>query len=219
MSLTGRTFRFKDTLTLPEEGSGIEYTMDKLAVFFQKASGSDPCVYTQFAGIYVTDEQVMFDDENIHPIIVYDSFHGGWQSTDGVRRAPTEIIFTGEPSNFDPDESTFMTWFEANTEEVIVSNTIYLVSESDLTSVANAIRAKTGSQSNITFPAEFVSNIGGLANVTSVTATAGDVLSGKSFVNSSCQVVNGSLVIQHYYTGTTDPSSSTGVDGDIYLKT
>lgn len=219
MSLTGRTFRFKTTLTLPEEGSGIEYTMDKLAVFFQKASGSDTCVYTQFAGIYVTEDQVMLDDENIHPIIVYDTFLGGWLSTDGVRRAPTEIIFTGEPSNFDPDKTTFMEWFEENTEEVFVQDTLYFASESDLTSVANAIRAKTGSQSTITFPNGFISNIGGLANVSSVTAAAGDVVSGKSFVNSSGQSVNGSLVIQHYYTGTTDPSSSTGVDGDIYLKT
>lgn len=31
--------------------------------------------------------------------------------------------------------------------------------------------------------------------------------------------VQGSVVIQHYYTGTGTPSSSTGVNGDIYLKT
>ena len=31
--------------------------------------------------------------------------------------------------------------------------------------------------------------------------------------------VQGSVVIQHYYTGTETPSSSTGVNGDIYLKT
>ena len=30
---------------------------------------------------------------------------------------------------------------------------------------------------------------------------------------------NGSLVIQHYYTGSSTPSSSLGVNGDIYLKT
>lgn len=56
-------------------------------------------------------------------------------------------------------------------------------------------------------------------DVTSVTAAAGDVVSGKVIVDSSGTVVNGTLVIQHYYTGSGVPSSSTGVDGDIYLQT
>jgi len=55
-------------------------------------------------------------------------------------------------------------------------------------------------------------------DVTGVTATASDVISGKDIVNSSGTVVHGSLVIQHYYTGSSDPSASTGVNGDIYLK-
>lgn len=50
------------------------------------------------------------------------------------------------------------------------------------------------------------------------TAAASDIVSGKSaYVNGS--KVNGGLVIQHYYTGSTTPSSSLGVNGDIYLKT
>lgn len=50
------------------------------------------------------------------------------------------------------------------------------------------------------------------------TAVAGDIVSGKSaYVNGS--KVNGSLVIQHYYTGSSAPSSSLGSDGDIYLQT
>lgn len=55
-------------------------------------------------------------------------------------------------------------------------------------------------------------------DVTGVTAAASDVVSGKDIVNSSGTVVHGSLVIQHYYTGSSDPSASTGVNGDIYLK-
>ena len=43
---------------------------------------------------------------------------------------------------------------------------------------------------------------------------AGNIISGKSIFG-----VSGSVVIQHYYTGTGVPSSSLGVDGDIYLKT
>ena len=56
-------------------------------------------------------------------------------------------------------------------------------------------------------------------DVTGVTAASGDVVSGKSIVDSTGATVNGSLVVQHYYTGSGTPSSSTGVDGDIYLKT
>lgn len=56
-------------------------------------------------------------------------------------------------------------------------------------------------------------------DVTQVDAMAGDVVSGKKFVNSSGTVVNGTLTFQTYYTGSSDPSSSLGVNGDIYLKT
>lgn len=55
-------------------------------------------------------------------------------------------------------------------------------------------------------------------DVTGVTATASDVVSGKDIVNSSGTVVHGSLVIQHYYTSANDPTSSDGADGDIWLK-
>ena len=56
-------------------------------------------------------------------------------------------------------------------------------------------------------------------DITGVTATASDVLSGKSFVNSSGTTTNGTLVIQHYYTGSGAPAAATGSNGDIYLRT
>lgn len=49
------------------------------------------------------------------------------------------------------------------------------------------------------------------------TAETTDVISGKTaYVNG--REIQGTLVVNHYYTGTTDPSSSLGSNGDIYLK-
>ena len=49
------------------------------------------------------------------------------------------------------------------------------------------------------------------------TATAGDIVSGKTaYVNG--REVEGSLVVQTYYTGSSVPSSSLGINGDIYLQ-
>ena len=70
----------------------------------------------------------------------------------------------------------------------------------------------TGTQTIAAIPAAY-------QDVTGVTASAADVVSGKDIVDSTGAVVSGSLVIQHYYTGSSDPSSSLGVNGDIYLKT
>jgi hypothetical protein len=47
-------------------------------------------------------------------------------------------------------------------------------------------------------------------------ASAADVLSGKTaYVNGS--LVSGSLATNTYYTGTSEPASSLGSDGDLYL--
>ena len=49
-------------------------------------------------------------------------------------------------------------------------------------------------------------------------ATATDIVSGKSgYVNGV--KINGSLVVQTYYTGSSEPSNSLGQNGDIYLQT
>jgi hypothetical protein len=69
----------------------------------------------------------------------------------------------------------------------------------------------TGTQTIAAIPAAY-------QDVTGVTAAAGDVVSGKSIVDASGNTVNGSLVIQHYYTGSGTPASSLGQNGDIYFQ-
>lgn len=63
---------------------------------------------------------------------------------------------------------------------------------------------------------------GGTATFTDVsdtTAVETDVVNGKYIYKANGVRTQGSLVIQHYYTGSSSPSSSLGVNGDIYLQT
>lgn len=73
----------------------------------------------------------------------------------------------------------------------------YKVTDTELTSIANAIRTKVGTESLLEFPTGFVSAIG-------------DIMSGDSYVLSG---VHGNII-----TGTANPSAPQGVHGDIYLK-
>ena len=78
-----------------------------------------------------------------------------------------------------------------------------IAGDSDLT----AANIKTGVQ---------IFNVTG-SYTSDATAAAADIVNGETaYVNGS--KVTGNLVIQHYYTGTSAPSSSLGVNGDIYLQ-
>ena len=57
-----------------------------------------------------------------------------------------------------------------------------------------------------------------LIDITGDTATASDVLSGKTLHTADGTQATGSLVVQNYYTGSSAPSSSLGNDGDLYLQ-
>lgn len=72
----------------------------------------------------------------------------------------------------------------------------YLTTDTELASVASAIRSKGGTSSPLVYPAGFVSAIEGISTGTDVsdtTATAGDVLSGKYFYTSAGTKTQGSI--------------------------
>ena len=115
--------------------------------------------------------------------------------------------------------SGYVSSYTAGGLEIAATNTYQLATQSAQTitptkSVQTIAKDRylTGVQTIAAIPSAY-------QDVTGVTAASGDVVSGKSIVDSTGATVNGSLVVQHYYTGSGTPSSSTGVDGDIYLKT
>ena len=95
----------------------------------------------------------------------------------------------------------------------------YSIEDTTLTGIGDAIRAKEGSTGVIPVP-EIPSRIAAIQtgpDVSGVTATAVDVISGKVFVDAQGNPVNGTLVVQTYYYGADEPSADLGVDGDIYF--
>lgn len=56
------------------------------------------------------------------------------------------------------------------------------------------------------------------ADISNTTALAGDVLSGKTFVDANGTPKTGLLVTSSYYVGSAVPSASLGNDGDLYLR-
>lgn len=55
-------------------------------------------------------------------------------------------------------------------------------------------------------------------DLTADTVAADKLLSGVTAHNAAGNPITGTVVIQKYYTGSTDPASTLGNDGDIYFK-
>lgn len=93
------------------------------------------------------------------------------------------------------------------------------IDDTNLTAIANAIRAKNGSTDTYlpsAMPAAIEAIPTGI-DTSDATATAADIVSGQTaYINGT--KITGALVVQNYYTGTTTPESTTGEDGDLYFK-
>lgn len=57
-----------------------------------------------------------------------------------------------------------------------------------------------------------------LLDMTDATALAPNIESGYSAYGADGAKINGTLVVNHIHIGSTEPSSSLGADGDIYLQ-
>ena len=57
-----------------------------------------------------------------------------------------------------------------------------------------------------------------LIDITDSTITADTVLDGYQGYTRAGSKITGNVVVNRYYTGTTEPSSSLGSNGDLYLK-
>lgn len=97
----------------------------------------------------------------------------------------------------------------------------YSIEDTTLIGIADAIRAKEGSEWAIPV-SDIPSRIAAIqtgADVSGVTAGEVDVVAGKIFVDASGAEKTGTLVVQTYYYGSSSPSSDLGADGDLYLQT
>lgn len=138
-NLTGTTWVFKDTLT-KYTGSTVSLRFNSFSISFNTLLFSGSSIW----------RMEYHNDSTTTSVYVSNS---GWVN-DGWKT----ITITGGSS---ATNSSLITWFEANATQS-QKEIAYTTTVEELTSIANAIRNKTGSQSNIKYPDGFITEISNL---------------------------------------------------------
>lgn len=119
---------------------------------------------------------------------------------------------TGATKTLQLNTKSAATIIPSTTDQIIAAGQ-YLTGIQTIKGDANLVAANIASGVSIFGVTGAHSSI----DTSDATATAADIVSGKTaYVNRS--KVTGTLVVQNYYTGTTVPESSLGNNGDLYFK-
>ena len=119
---------------------------------------------------------------------------------------------TGATKTLQLNTKSAATIIPSTTDQIIAAGQ-YLTGIQTIKGDANLVAANIASGVSIFGVTGTHSSI----DTSDATATAADIVSGKTaYVNRS--KVTGTLVVQNYYTGTTVPDSSLGNNGDLYFK-
>lgn len=113
---------------------------------------------------------IMYIKDNISIPVYNSSKTPAWS-----RQIYRTIVFTDIPSNI------ILSWLNNNATRIVNE---FLTTDVDLSTVANAIRNKTGGTAEIAYPNGYVSEINKLTNTSDATAAAGDIIKNKTaYVN------------------------------------
>ena len=159
MSVINKTFTFHNEIDTSVNLTVLSGDQNNLSVLFTSQYENIECAGLACGTQVQTGEgMLMYVTTSGNSIMVYNN--GVWMDD-----AAKTITFVDTPDQYQgTDSSQFEIWLAANAEEG--EPLTYKVLESELTSIANAIRAKGGTSASLTFPNGFISAIQAL-NVSS----------------------------------------------------
>lgn len=139
----------------------------------------------------------------------------GWSAPSGKSFKEWNISRDGSGTSMNPgttyfiDTNRYAIWQDADP-------TKYLTNDQEITSIADAIRAKGGTSASFVYPTGFVSAINNIntgTDVSDTTATSNDVLSGKYFYTAAGVKTQGNITTQAAQTITPTTTDQTIASG------